>query len=189
MNVPSASQTHDLGFTVDSRISLLRAQLASLENHIDATAPTRTVDSIVYDQHIHHLKVEMENTHSEMKSIKALLAEINKGMHDANHRNILQEHRASFQYHILFNAVKKVAQDVKEVKGRMSSDNEDMEVGGTPSLRSPGKTRATENRQNIERIMNHHLETMHNTNNVKELRQAGDLAVKYADELFKSFLG
>lgn len=134
-------------------------------------------------------KVEMEKTNSEMKKMTVLLGEINKGIQDAQHRTLLQELRANYQHQLMFQAVKKVAQDVKEVKGRLNSKNEDMEVDGTPSLRSPGKTRATENRQNIERIMNHHLETMHTANNVKELKQAGDLAVKYADELYKSFLG
>jgi uncharacterized protein with von Willebrand factor type A (vWA) domain len=194
MNVPSASPTPSLGFTVDSRILLLKNQLGRLEDHIAAgaaptQAQTRILDVTSIDQLINSLKTEMEKTNSEMKSMKALLEDINKAIHNSNHRSLLQEQRANYQHQMLFNAVKKVAQDVKEVKGRMNSENEDVEIDGSPSLRSPGKTRATENRQNIERIMNHHLGTMQNTNNVKELRQAGDLAVKYADELFKSFLG
>jgi hypothetical protein len=192
-------QVADLQAHVEAEVRELKKQITAkaAENQAQLEAEVKELHKVIetrnQETHNHcaarttETNTQVKNLAREMLDMKKVLSEIKNGVHAMNHRHILREERSKYQHQMLFNAIKKVAGDVKEMKDHQDNDDE-MQVDECPSINSPGKTKAMENRQNFERILNHHVEAMNKTNDFVELKKAGELAVKYSDELFKNFL-
>lgn len=196
---PVKKQVADLEAYVEAEGRELKKQISNkaAENHAQLEAEVKELHKVIearnQETHNHfaaattEINTQVKDLGREVRSMERLLSEIKNGVHAMNHRHILREERSKYQHQMLFNAIKKVAGDVKNMKDRQNSEDE-MQVDECPSVNSPGKTRAAENRQNFERALNHHVEAMNKTNDFVELKKAGELAVKYSDELFKNFL-
>jgi DNA repair exonuclease SbcCD ATPase subunit len=123
-------------------------------------------------------------------------------------RNALREEREIFRHEMTFNGIKRIATDVQHIKQRVEAlhVDGDGDIGCGPGsarktpvksdaaleVRSPGTVamakRASENRKNFERALQHHVSEMHEAKTMDELQTAGALAVQYSDQLFKTFL-
>jgi hypothetical protein len=122
-------------------------------------------------------------------------------------RASLNEERQLYRQEMILNGIKRIAADVHNLKQHIHAQDADGEsdidsgpasAKKTPQksesldVKSPGSARlanrASENRKNFERALQHHVSEMNDAKTMDELQSAGALAVKYSDQLFKNYL-
>ncbi|KAJ9148755.1 hypothetical protein NKR19_g5906 [Coniochaeta hoffmannii] len=151
---------------------------------------------------------------NELKEVSAQVASLKTDIHgllsvqlELGRRMALLEERQLHRHDMLFNGIKRIAADVQHLKQHVYSHDAggDSDVDSGPGsarktplrsesleVKSPGTVsaakRASENRRNFERALQHHVTEMNDAKTMDELQSAGALAVKYSDQLFRNYL-
>jgi hypothetical protein len=152
---------------------------------------------------------ELKQVKSEIEGLKCEVENMKMGLQEMARHRALDEQRAAYRQGMLFNGIKRIAEDLQHLKLQSTQDmngKNDSDAGAqTPGsakkkpraesshVQSPASTkhipgRASENRKNFERALEHHMQAMNKAGTLEELNNAGDLAVKYSEELLKNFL-
>ena len=170
-----------------------------------------------------HIHAEFAELKTEVKGLKAGILGLQAGILDLQagdqgfksgllemeRRRALHEERQCYRQEMLFNGIKRIAADVRDLKHRIPDGYESDGINDTDSVpgsakgkrrrtsesvevKSPGTVklaaRASENRKNFERALDHHMQEMNTGHTMDEVQNSGKLAVKYSEELLKNFL-
>ena len=140
------------------------------------------------------------------KTLQKELASLKDSIHALEERTQRNEIRAAIRHDIIFDALKKISQDVNQVRSEslkraaaeMATDDEGGEGSSTvlgsgekiskrkiKVPKSPGKNQA---RKTMERCLNQYMDKMNNAVSVDEVKQTGSLCKQYAEDLIKTYI-
>ncbi|OIW22594.1 hypothetical protein CONLIGDRAFT_650436 [Coniochaeta ligniaria NRRL 30616] len=150
---------------------------------------------------------ELEQVKSQVDSLKTMIKGLQVIQAELGRRIAVNEERQTVRQEMLFDGIKRIAEDVQHVKDRMQSleavgkDGTESAPGSakkalglseTPNVKSPGPAKAanrtSENRKNFERALEHHVDEMNAAETITDVKKSGKLAVKYSNELLKNYL-
>jgi hypothetical protein len=188
MSIPLAYQHN----TADNEDSTAMAELAI------AKAKIKMLQKQVND--LKQVKTEIDDLKTDVQGFLA----VQMGM---GRRMAVNEERQAYRQEMLFNGIKRIAEDVQHVKQHIQSQEADSKddtesapgaakkvprLSDSFDVKSPEPakvvTRASENRKNFERALEHHVQEMNDAKTITEVQNSGKLAVKYSAELLKNFL-
>lgn len=144
---------------------------------------TSKVDSDHKARVAKRLKLMEEAMEDHEKHVKAELETLKEGFEELERRRQLDATRAAVRHEILFEALKRIHEEVSKLK----HDDSGPPAGGAASPQPTGK-KLQEGRKNMERCLEQYTLDMENATKPEQVRAAGKLCTKYSDSLFKTYI-
>ncbi|KAM7192455.1 hypothetical protein V8F33_008330 [Rhypophila sp. PSN 637] len=140
---------------------------------------------------------------------KAEIASLRESIQVLEERIQRNEMRAAVRHDMIFDALKKISQDVNKIRDSSNaipnsseSKSGSIDMGNSPPpnkkfkrSRSPGPEKATQKaehaaaaRETMVRCLKTYTEDLNNASTFEEVKKRGDLCKKYAESLFKDFI-
>lgn len=143
------------------------------------------------------------------QTLQKELASLKENIHALEERTQRNEIRAAIRHDIIFDALKKISQDVNQIRDDShkraaveitddEGDGSSQVLGSTekvlkrkikvPMSPGRGKTQNSAARKTMERCLNQYMDKMNNAASVDEVKQTGSLCKQYAEDLIKTYI-
>lgn len=127
------------------------------------------------------------------ENLKNELVTLKKTIHALEERTQRNEIRAAIRHDIIFDALKKISEDVNQIRSsskRMAAEmtDDEEELPGSVEKSNSKKKIKKSQKSTIEMLLSRFTEQMNEAATVEEVKETGVLCKKYADDLIKTYI-